>query len=185
MHLQWSIDLSKNEPNNVADNYLHSIHLMKTHKIGILLCLTSIITIAHTYAQGNPANNFFIIPEVTSGGQVARDVEDVGSKAGNVTNRYREISEMTGRSVGDQLASGIMSRDTLLDYLVYLIRFVSQLGILIGAIRIILAWYKYAVAVFNGANAEGANDNIKSAITGVAIIALSYGFMKILTNAFL
>ena len=78
-----------------------------------------------------------------------------------------------------------MSRDTLLDYLVYLIRFVSQIGILIGAVQIIIAGYKYAVAVFNGANAEGANDNIRGAITGVAIIALSYGFMKILTNAFL
>mgnify|MGYP003426113770 FL=1 len=56
---------------------------------------------------------------------------------------------MTGRSVGDQLASGIMSRDTLLDYLVYLIRFISQIGILIGAVQIIIAGYKYAVAVFN------------------------------------
>ena len=122
---------------------------MTPKKICLLLCLAGTISIAHTYAQGNPANNFFIIPEVTSGGQVTTDVDDVGSKAGNVTNRYREIAEMTGRSVGDQLASGIMSRDTLLDYLVYLIRFISQIGILIGAVQIIIAGYKYAVAVFN------------------------------------
>lgn len=122
---------------------------MTPKKICLLLCLAGTISITHTYAQGNPANNFFIIPEATSGGQVTTDVDDVGSKAGNVTNRYREIAEMTGRSVGDQLASGIMSRDTLLDYLVYLIRFISQIGILIGAVQIIIAGYKYAVAVFN------------------------------------
>ncbi len=158
---------------------------MTPKKICLLLCLAGTISITHTYAQGNPANNFFIIPEATSGGQVTTDVDDVGSKAGNVTNRYREIAEMTGRSVGDQLASGIMSRDTLLDYLVYLIRFISQIGILIGAVQIIIAGYKYAVAVFNWADAQGANDNIRSAITGVAIIAVSYWFMRILTNAFL
>ncbi len=158
---------------------------MTPKKICLLLCLAGTISITHTYAQGNPANNFFIIPEVTSGGQVASDVKKVWSEAGNVTNRYREIAEMTGRSVGDQLASGIMSRDTLLDYLVYLIRFISQIGILIGAVQIIIAGYKYAVAVFNWADAQGANDNIRSAITGVAIIAVSYWFMRILTNAFL
>ncbi len=50
---------------------------MRADKIGILICLASIITIAHTYAQGNPANNFFIIPEVTSGSQVSEHVKDI------------------------------------------------------------------------------------------------------------
>ncbi len=33
--------------------------------------------------------------------------------------------------VENQLASGIMTRDTLLDYIVYLVRFLSQIGIVI------------------------------------------------------
>lgn len=126
---------------------------MTTKKIGLLLCLASIITIANTYAN-NTENNFFIIPKSTNAAQESGYIHDIGSKAGNVTNRYREIAEMTGRKLGDQISSGIMSRDTLLQYIVYLVRFVSQVGILIGAVRIIYAGYIYATAIFNGANAE-------------------------------
>lgn len=157
---------------------------MKNKKRAIITWCIILTSLTPIYAT-NTENNFFIIPKASSGGQVEQDVHDIGSKAGNVTNRYREISEMTGRSLGDQIASGIMSWNTLLDYVTYLIRFVSQVGILIGAIWIIIAGYKYAIAVFNGWNAEDANSNIKSAIIGVVIIAMSYGIMRILTNAFL
>ena len=121
---------------------------MTNKKRAILACVISIVSLTKTYAT-NTENNFFIIPQAASGGKVASDVEEVGKTAGNVTNKYREISEQTGRSLGEQIASGIMSRNTLLDYVTYLIRFVSQVGILIGAIWIIIAGYKYAIAVFN------------------------------------
>lgn len=159
---------------------------MTQRKMYMFICLASVLALTHTYASNShPENNFFIIPKVQNSGRVAEDVKYIGDKAGNVTNRYREISEKTWRSLAEQISSGVMSRDTLLQYVVYLIRFVSQIGILVGAIWIIIAGYKYAVAVFNGGDTSEANDNIKNAIIGVVIIAMSYGFMKILTNAFL
>ena len=51
-------------------------------------------------------------------------------------------------SVGNQLASGIMTRNTLLDYTVYLVRFLSQLGLVIGGLMIIYAGYLYASTIF-------------------------------------
>ena len=51
-------------------------------------------------------------------------------------------------SVGNQLASGIMTRNTLLDYTVYLVRFLSQIGLFIGGLMIIYAGYLYATTIF-------------------------------------
>ena len=41
-----------------------------------------------------------------------------------------------------------MNWDTLLNYVVYLMRFLNQIGILIGAIMILYAGYLYATSVF-------------------------------------
>ncbi|NOZ44413.1 MAG: hypothetical protein GXP45_04720 [bacterium] len=43
-----------------------------------------------------------------------------------------------------------MTWDTLLDYVVYLIKFLSQLGLVIGAIMFIYAGYMYATSVMGG-----------------------------------
>lgn len=51
-------------------------------------------------------------------------------------------------SVEDQLATGIMNWDTLFNYVVYLIKFLSQIGMLIGTIMLIYAGYKYATQIF-------------------------------------
>jgi len=54
--------------------------------------------------------------------------------------------------VGDQLASGIMTWDTLLDYVVYVVRFLSQIGLVIGAVMIVYAGYLYATSIFSQGN---------------------------------
>ena len=87
--------------------------------------------------------------------------------------------------VGDQLASGIMTWDTLLDYVVYLVRFLSQIGIVIGVVMIIYAGYLYATSVFSAGNMTKGKSAITNAIIGVLVIAFSYAIMKLLTSAFL
>lgn len=82
-----------------------------------------------TYAQSQ-SNDFEIIPKATSQQTVTNAVNDVGSEGGNVRDNYNTQAKKLN-NVGDQMASGIMTRDTLLDYVVYLIKFLSQLGILI------------------------------------------------------
>lgn len=71
----------------------------------------------------------------------AQKVEQVSS-GGKVWKNYRDIVENDNLSLWDQLASGIMSRDTILDYCVYLAKFLWEVALLIWAVAIIFLWYK-------------------------------------------
>jgi hypothetical protein len=87
--------------------------------------------------------------------------------------------------LGDQFASGIMTRNTLLNYVVYLVRFLSEIGLLIGGVMVIYAGYMYAMTVFGGGDATKGNKAITNAIIGILVIAFSYAIMKLLTSAFI
>lgn len=78
-----------------------------------------------------------------------------------------------------------MTRDTLLDYVVYLVRFLSQIGIVIGVVMIIYAGYLYASSIFDASNMSKGKAALTNAIIGVLVIAFSYAIMKLLTSAFL
>jgi len=138
----------------------------------------------YSFAQ-QTTNDFEIIPKASSGGDVTTRVDAVGQTWGNVWKAYNENAAALSGSVGDQLASGIMTRDTLLDYIVYLVRFLSQIGIFIGVIMIIYAGYLYASSVFEAWNMAKGKSAITNAIMGVLVIAFSYAIMKLLTSAFL
>lgn len=129
-------------------------------------------------------NNFEIVPQANSGGGVEQAVEAVWSQGGSVRDTYNTQAQQMDGQVGDQLASGIMTRDTLLDYVVYLVRFLSQIGLVIGGVMIIYAGYLYATQIF-GSSDTGAKDAIKNAVIGILVIAFSYAIMKLLTSAFI
>lgn len=148
-----------------------------------LIILASLAMPLWSFAQ--ESNDFEIIPQATSGGGVTNAVEAVGQTGGDVRENYnKQASAMSGK-VGDQLASGIMTWDTLLDYIVYLIRFLSQIGIVIGVLMIIYAGYLYATSIFNPSSMSKGKSAITNAIIGVLVVAFSYAIMKILTSAFL
>lgn len=131
------------------------------------------------------SNDFEIIPKASSGGGVEAAVKAVGSEWWDVWEHYNEQAESMEGKVGDQLASGVMTRNTLLNYIVYLVKFLSQIGIVIGVIMIIYAGYLYASSVFNPSNMSKGKSAITNAIIGVLVIAFSYAIMKLLTSAFL
>lgn len=85
--------------------------------------------------------------------------------------------------VDEQIASGVMTRDTIIDYGVLLLKFLSQIGLLIGGLMIIFAGYKYIMSVFSW----DAPDSwlVKNAIVWVLVIIFSYAIIRILTRAFL
>ncbi len=132
----------------------------------------------------NATNDFEIIPKATDQNEVNKAVETVGKDWGDVRENYNEQAEKLD-NVGDQIASGIMTRDTLLDYVVYLVRFLSQIGIVIGVVMIIYAGYLYASSVFSPSNISKGKSALTNAIIGVLVIAFSYAIMKLLTSAFL
>ncbi len=148
----------------------------------ILLCSAYILSRSHTaHAQ---ANDFLIIPESEKPSEIGTIVQDIWSQWGAVIDRYNAQAEKN-TDIGTAFATGVFTRDTILDYLVYLIRFISQLGILIGWVMIIYAGYIYATAVFNDNNISKAKDAISKAILWIIIITFSYAIVRVVTRAFL
>lgn len=150
----------------------------------LLLCWIVFFTTGISVAQ-DTANKFFIIPEQSNSTTVVDAVKAVWSQWGKVWDTYNAKAAVLSSNLGDQLASGIMTRDTLIQYTIYLARFLSQIGLLIGACMIIYAGYIYAISIFSGGDASKGNNAIKYAIYGVVVIASAYAIMRILTSAFL
>lgn len=143
------------------------------------------------------ADDFVIIPESwhwssKSGGsyvesdKVAEEaVKEVSNaSAWSLWSKYNEKAKELDDNIGAQIASGIMTWDTLLNYIIYLVRFLSQAGLVVWAMSIIYWWYKYWMQVFWG-DASWWKNAVKSAIIWVLIIIFSYWIMKILLWMFI
>ncbi|MCX6824494.1 MAG: hypothetical protein NT085_05215 [candidate division SR1 bacterium] len=151
----------------------------------LLIIFTLGLLIAPISSFAQTPTDFEIIPKASSGGGVVNAVNAVGQTGGGVRDAYNAQAIGMKNKVGDQIASGIMTRDTLLDYIVYLVRFLSQIGIFIGVVMIIYAGYLYASSIFSPSNMSKGKAAITNAIIGVLIISFSYAIMKLLTSAFL
>lgn len=91
----------------------------------------------------------------------------------------------TGREwLADQMATGVMNWNTVMNYVVYLVKFLSQIWLVIWAMMMIYAWYIYATWVFTW-NATKWNAAIKNAIIGIIVIMFSYALIRILNSMFL
>lgn len=82
-------------------------------------------------------------------------------------------------SLGDQFASWVMTRDTILDYAVYLIKFIWQLALLAWALMIIYLWYKKATEhlKFNG--------KFGQIVIWILVISFAYVIVKIIWSMFI
>lgn len=121
-----------------------------------------------------------IIPELEDDEltEVQQAVAEIWQTWWSVMDTYKKKAvELTTEQ---QLASWIMNRDTIVNYLVYVIKFLSQLWIVIGVVFIMYAWYKYMISIFNWFKTP--STTIKNAIIWVIIVIFSYAIMKILTS---
>ena len=100
---------------------------------------------------------------------------------GTVWDNYNEIAENS--DTADQIATGVMTWDTILDYGVYLLRFLSQAGIAIGGLMFVYTGYQYIMSVLWASSPD--EKLIPNAITGILVIIFSYAIMRILTRMFL
>lgn len=73
-----------------------------------------------------------------------------GFEQSSVMERYTAIANSEEYTLAEKMSSGILNRDTILEYIAYIIRFLSQVGLLIGAGMIIYAGYQYATTIFSG-----------------------------------
>ena len=120
-----------------------------------------------------------IIPE-WSWTNAAQKVSQVSSW-GKVWKIYRDIVDDGDLSLWDQLASGIMSWDTILDYCVYIAKFLWEVALLIGALAIIFLWYKRITKnIF-----WDAPKWILLVIIWLLIIIFAYAIIKLIWSAFI
>jgi len=147
-----------------------------------IFCVSSILWF-FVYAQDL---DFEIIPEASKTQEqiIKTEVKVVAEEPGHVRDKYREISEDTSRTLWDKMASGIMDRDTILDYVVYLVKFMSQLGLLIGALMFIYAWYMYATQIMWWDEGKW-KKAMTNAIIWVVVLSFSFAILKIVTNMFI
>ena len=80
----------------------------------------------------------------------------------------------------ERLASWILTRDDIPNFLVLVVNFLSQLWLVVWVVFIMYAGYKYIVSVFNWGKLP--SSTVKNAIIWVIIVAFSYAIMRILTS---
>lgn len=138
------------------------------------------------------ATDFEVVPAASQNSEQLWDTVDcvAGTKwcsanysGKTVRDRYNNVAKDKNTTLWDQFATGIFSWDGILEYIVYIVKFISEWGILVGALMIIRAWYKYASAVFTGATPN--MKDVTNAIVWVLIVIFSYAIVRALTAAFL
>ncbi len=141
---------------------------------------TNILSGIRVFAQ-NPTD-LEIVPKVDEWTLWSINTDIQKSDGEHVRDTYNKKVESL--STAEQIASGVMDRDTILDYGVYILRFLSQAGLLVGALMFIYTGYQYIMSVINWSG-EPSKKYIQQAIYGILVIIFSYAIMRILTRAFL
>jgi len=156
-------------------------------KIIFLLITLLIIIFSNILVFAQDIKDFEIIP--TWSGEKAKEiVNKITTSEKWVVQAYKDEAKTLSEScqnLGDARASGVFDWNLILCYFKYLIKFLSQVWLVIGALMIIYAWYLYASAVFAGSNPQKGATAVKNAILWIVIIISSYAILKILTNMFL
>ena len=124
--------------------------------------------------------DFTIIPEIKEEeiSQVNEAIEKIWSKWWDVWDNYNEKAD--NLTTNQQVASWIMNWSTIMNYLVFVVQFLSQLWLAVGVLFIMYAWYKYMVSVFNGGKLP--TETVKNAIIWVIVVIFSYAILKTMTS---
>ena len=173
---------------------------MKTKILRILFLCVALLWVTVFSSPTMAAKDdvkFELIPEVEKS-EYTDDVKDLWEikSSGNFAEIYNQKAKSFGdenkkggikecSGLGEQFASGIMNRDTILCLMAQVVSFVSNLALVVWALMIIYAGYLYATSVFNGGNVGKWADAIKRAIIGIVVVIFSYAILNLLINAFL
>lgn len=137
----------------------------------LLLVIVSIFTIfGITFAQQAALE---IIPKWSNPGETVTQI----ASGWNVRKIYREKSAWS-MSLGDQFATGVMTWDTILDYAVYLIKFLWQVALLVGAVMMIYFGYQKAIAKWT-------NSALLHVILWILVVIFSYVIIRTIWYMFI
>jgi len=155
--------------------------LLKKIWLSIVIGICSFAVIPnHIYADDTESiTDFNIMPKLEDKEieDVNKEVESIGQNGWHVWEKYNDVAPTFTTS--QQVASWIMNRDTIMNYLVFIVQFLSQLGMAVWLIFIMYAGYKYMTNVFKGKTWK---QPLINTILWIVIIIFSYAIMKILTS---
>ena len=148
-----------------------------------IILLFSIIFFPHkTFAADGDLDVewFNIMPELDDENfnNINKAIQEIWQTWWKVMDTYREKAEKL--TVTEQITWWIMNRNTLLNYIVFLVQFLSQLWLVVWWWFIMYAWYKYMISVFNWWKVP--SSTVKNAIIGIIIVIFSYAIMRTLTS---
>lgn len=135
-------------------------------------------------------NNLHIIPQTSYSKQdtsnIIKNIWDI-EQWGTVLEKYSgAAAELEQKwDLGAAFETGVFSWNIVISYLVYLLRFISQLGLLIWAVMILYAGYQYATFIFGFWDPSKAKTTINRAIQWVLILVFSFAIWWGLTAMFL
>ena len=123
---------------------------------------------------------FSILPALTDTGvdDVNEQIYKIWYEWWHVWENYNDVASKI--EIQEQLNSWIMNWNTILDYLAYIVKFLSQLWLVVWVVFIMFAWYKYMTSVFTWW--KPSSNMVKNAIIWVIIVIFSYTIMKTLTS---
>ena len=148
----------------------------------LIIAITLLLIPSFTNAAGSDleVDWFNITPKLKSSQveKVNEKIDLIWSHGWKVWDNYLQAAE--DLTTSEQIASWIMNRNTILNYLTFIVQFLSQLWLLVWAGFIMYAWYKYMLSVFNWGKTP--SSTLKNAIIWVIIVIFSYAIMRILTS---
>ena len=112
--------------------------------------------------------------------EAKKAIEEIWDEPWNVMNKYRDIADRWNGRLWMQMLTWIMNWNTIPNYLVFVVQFLSDLWLVVGVLFIMYAWYKYMISVINGWKVP--NETVKNAIIWVIIVIFSYAILKTLTS---
>ena len=125
-------------------------------------------------------DGFNIMPELDDSeiAEINGKIDTIWSEWWHVWDHYND--EASRMKTSQQLATWIMNRDTIMNYLIFFVQFLSQLWLVVWTVFIMYAWYKYMLSAFGKGGVS--SKIIINAIIWVLIVIFSYAIMRILTS---
>ena len=158
--------------------------------VGLFLVGISFLWLYSFADHERTENNLHIIPQTTytkeDTREIIKNIWDI-EQWGTVLERYSgAAAELEQKwDLGAAFETGVFSWNIVISYLVYLLRFISQLGLLIWAVMILYAGYQYATFIFGFWDPSKAKTTINRAIQWVLILVFSFAIWRGLTAMFL
>ena len=133
-----------------------------------------------TFSLYTQADSFNITRELTDNEitKVNRRIKIISWDPWNVSSNIHKAHE--DLNLFERLASWILEIEDIMDYLVLVVKFLSQLWLIVWMVFIMYAWYQYIISVFNWWKVP--SNTIKNAIIWVIIVIFSYTIMRFLTS---